>query len=252
MILRCAVCILLMTATTRADWKRYLNARDGSEEVPNDSPPAHDLAYFRHHPCARSNPSDRILPCADTPSEIEDRLTTHTTVRLVGRIDAFTVYELLYFSSAHKSQPYLRSVLVETSPNQLHEIHLQEADGSGMTLFPAEILKAGQQSIIRLKFDDGGMYHIFYEDYFVVSPAGAALLDFKPVFDAADRAAPHGMSTYQPMSRFDFAALIFHIQTEKDDPNVSRKMKCCEGRVEVPFTIQGGRVLAGTAKYFPE
>jgi hypothetical protein len=201
---------------------------------------------------AQGGPNDRILQCIDTPLEIENRLKMHTTVRLVGRIDAFTAYELLYFSGGDESQPFLRSVLVETAPNQLHEIHVQEADGSLMTLFPTEILRVGQQSIIRLKFDDGGIYHIFYEDYFVISRLGAILLDFKPVFEAAARAVPHGMGAYQPTSRFDLEALTFHIQTEKNDPNVSPKMGCCEGRVEVPFTIRDGRVFAGTAKYFPE
>jgi len=179
-------------------------------------------------------------------------LKTYTKLRIVGRIGAFTVYELLYFSGGDESKPYLRSILVETAPNQLHEIHVQEAAGSLMTLFPTEILSVGQQSIIRVKFDDGGMYHIFYEDYIVIFQDGTVLLNFEPVFKAASLVVPKGMDTYQPTTRVDFENLLLTIETEKISRDVSAKVGCCEGHIEVPFVIKEGRVIAGKGKYFPQ
>jgi hypothetical protein len=177
-------------------------------------------------------------------------LKTHTTVRLVGRIGAFTVYELLYFSGP-ESQAYLRSVLVETAPRQLHEINVQEA-ASPMALFPAEILRIRQQSIVRVAFDDGGMDRIFYEDDVIISQGGTVLLNFEPVYKAASLAVPKGMDTYQPTTKIDFESLLFTIETEKTSRNVGAKMACCEGHIEVPFDIKEGRVIAGKGKYFPQ
>jgi hypothetical protein len=120
------------------------------------------------------------------------------------------------------------------------------------TLFPTEILNVGQQSLLKVKFDDGGVYHIVYEDYYVISQDSALLLDFEPVLQAVSKVLPRDMVAWQPTSRFDVATLLLEIRAEKRDANMSPKVACCEGRVEVPFRIERGRVIAGEAKYFPE
>jgi hypothetical protein len=102
----------------------------------SDSPPAHDLAYFRVDPCSRSDPNDRVLQCGQqpTPMELNQRLKTRTKLRVVGKVGAFTIYDLLYFFSTGRPDPGMRSVLIETAPNQFHEIHVRDRTSWG-TLF---------------------------------------------------------------------------------------------------------------------
>jgi len=218
-----------------------------------DSPPARTLSYFRTDPCSRSDRTDRILQCSLNPSatELEQRLKTRTKFRVVGRVGAFYVYDLeYYFDGEDPGQPGVRSVLIGKTRQELHEIHVQDRQPLG-TLYATQILHIGRQPILMIKADDGGMYHQIDEDYFAVSQAGASLLDFKPVFEAADHAIPSDMVTYQPTSTYDFEASVFRVRTEKRDVNIGRKVACCEGSVEVPFRIEQGRVVPGKAEYIP-
>jgi hypothetical protein len=102
-----------------------------------------------------------------------------------------------------------------------------------------------------VKSEDGGNAHIVIEDYIAISKDGAALLDFAPVFEAVSKVVPGDLVTYQPTSEFDFKSLRFRIRTEKRNLNIGAKVGCCEGRVEVPFRIEHGRVVEGKAEYFP-
>jgi hypothetical protein len=112
-------------------------------------------------------------------------------------------------------------------------------------------VEAGQQRVIKVQSEDGGNAHNVYEYYFAILKEGAVLLDFVQVFEAASKVVPSEMVTYQPTSEFDLKSLLFRIEAEKRNVNVSAKMGCCEGRVEVLFRIELGRVVAGVAKYFP-
>lgn len=246
MVARFTLCVVLTATSVSAQWKRYVD-----EEL-KDSPPAHKLAYFLVDPC---HESDRVLQCDPQPSAVESerRSKTRTNLREVGKIGPFVVYDLEYFFSGEEPAPAMRSVLVGTMPDRLHEIDVQ-GNGPNGELFPTEILDVHhrRQHVIKVKFDDGGNAHAVHEQYFVILEGAALLLDFTPVFDAASRIIPNGMMTYQPTSRFDFNSLVFHVQTEPVDVNIGRKGACCEGRVEVPFEIERGRVIAGVPRYFPE
>jgi hypothetical protein len=249
MLVRYALCLIGVATSALAEWTRHVTMPHGAF---SDSPPAHSLAYFRAHPCARSDPKDRFLQCNQHPSaaELARQLRMQAKVRRVGKVGTFTIYDLEYFFDGDELGPGLKSVLVQTAPNQLHEIRVQGNQPQG-TFFPTEILAVGQQLLVKVKWDDGGNYHIVYEDYFAILKSGALLLDFKPVFQAASEVTPSDMITYQPMSHYDFKSLVFNIATEKRDV-VGRKVACCQGRVEVPFRIDQGRVVVGEAKYFPD
>jgi hypothetical protein len=243
MIVRCALCALAMTIPAVAEWRRYVGTMKGDGV---DSPPARSLGYLVCQPYSRTSKADDYFRC--------DEQQTHTRLRFVGRAGAFDIYELTYFNVTDdydSSQPGLRSVLVRTAPDQYREIHLRENTNSGI-LFPPEIVHAGTQPLVRLKFDDGGIYHYVHEDYFVISAGGEILLDYGPLVDAASRVLPSSEELYQPTIRFDFASLLFHIGTEKRDRGMGPKVSCCVGRVEVPFVIQEGRVIAGEGKYSPQ
>jgi hypothetical protein len=229
MAIRFALCVILIATAARAEWKRYVQMPHGHWA---DSPPVHDLAYFKVDPCLRSDTSDRVLQCDQRPSpaELIRQSRTRTKLRTVGKIGAFTIYDFEYFFSGLPPGPGMRSVLVETAPNQFHEIHVEQ-----WTPLPTQILYVPQQPVIKVKYDDGGNYRSVNEDYFVIVDNEAALLDFEPVFQAAEKVTPRDMVMWQPMSRWDFKSFVFHIQTEKRHPTIGPKVACCMGRIEVPF-----------------
>ena len=165
---------------------------------------------------------------------------------MVGKIGAFTVYDLEYFGGDEPA-PFLRSVLVETARNRLHEIHLWEIL-SGGELYPSEILHAGKQPILAVRSYEGNMYYIVDEEYFIISADGVLLLDFEPVMEAAGAVIPADRSTHPGAWEYDFQSMVFQAQTE---PNLTG-LVCCDGHVEVPFRIEQGRVIAGKATYFPK
>jgi hypothetical protein len=242
-------------------WPRYIHALKSYNDPP-DSPPTHPLAYFRADP--RSRPNSDVLCAAlelcipsatqgppPTQSELEERARTHTDLRLVGTLGGLSVYELDYFLAGGDGSLDLRSVLVETVPDQFHEIHVQEKTSPLSTVYPSEIVGREPVRVLKTKYDDGGNYHFVHEDYFTISKRGAHLIDFKPIYEAAEKAVPGDMAIYQPTEAFDFGKLLWTAQTEKRDANIGPKVACCEGRVSVTFRVDGGIVVPGAAKYEP-
>jgi hypothetical protein len=154
-----------------------------------DSPPAHRPSYFQVDPCARSDPKDRFLQCVTgtPPPTAEPPQNIRTELREVGDIGSFAVYDLVYFNGEDTGETkpvQLRSVLVKVGPDSFREVHVQEALGA---VLPTEIMQVGQQRLIEVKPEDGGMYHIVYEDYFILTSGGLQHLDFGPVIAAAER-----------------------------------------------------------------
>jgi len=246
MAIRVALCAMLIVSAAPAQWKRYVHTLEGGG---NDSPPPHDLRYFRADPCLRGDKNDRVTKCGDEPSgaDLEQRSKTRTNLRLVGKIGAFTIYDMEYLFDLDYPGPHMRSVLVETPRHEVHEIIVQEKVPNG-TLFPSKILPAGRQRVLSVRFDSGGMHHDVAEDLFVVLPSGEVLLDLKPVIQAAREAVPRGMEIDPRSSYCDLKALVFRGTTGPD----SMVSPYCEGHVEVPFRIEHGRVLAGKAAYYPQ
>jgi hypothetical protein len=242
MVIRAALCMLLIAAAVPAQWKRY---SESDEPGAVDSPPAHDLRYFRVDPCSRNDEKERFGYC-EPDGETQRWARTRTNLRTVGKIGDFTIYDLEYFLDIGYPGPHLRSVLVETPGHLFHEIYLQESL-SGV-IFPTEILKAGQQPVIKVKWDDNGNCHIVYEKYFVILGDVAALLSFGPAIRAAEKALPRGKRTYQPMSEFNLKSLVYSIGTERVDA-IGQKVACCDGHISVPFRIEEGLVVAGKAEF---
>jgi hypothetical protein len=217
-----------------------------------DSPPARSLSYFQVDPCARSDPKDRFLQCPISPPAAtgsDGRIRTE--LRKVGDVGSFGVYDLVYLygDATSGTRPIqLRSVLVKVGPDSFREVHVQEANGA---VLPTAIMQAGQQRIIMVKSEDGGMYRIVYEDYFFLTSGGLQRLDFEPVVAAAEKAVPKDEFTYQPTTSYGLGTLVYSIGTEKKGKNVSAKVGCCDGRIEVPFKIENGKLIPGKAKYTP-
>lgn len=231
--MRLAICIALMASVGHGQWLRYIHAVKSFDRAP-DSPPAHPLAFFRADPRARPE-SDRpcamldlcycpVQPCPPpTRSELEERTRTHTDLRLVGTVGGLSVYELSYFLSGSNGPPDLRSVLVETAPDEIHEIHVQDRSDPFSEIYPSQLVGLEPAQVLKTKYDDGGNYHIVYEDYYTISGRGVHLLDFKPVFEAARKAVPGDMVIYQPTEMFDFNELAWTSETESATRMLSQR-----------------------------
>lgn len=246
------MCLVLLAVAAHAEWTRYVFGQ-------LDAPPAHSLAYFRRKPCLRDEKDAvRVWWCrgAPAPAElVEPPSEMYTKLKVAGTIGTFKVYDLEYFFDGpedpdNPTTPGMRSVLVRTAPNQFHEIHVE--DNTGGEFYPTQITKSGQYSILSIVHGDGGIYRSYTQQCFAISLTGSSLLDFAPVLEAAHSVVPDDMAAYQPMSRINFSSRVFHIWTERTDTGVGAKVSCCQGLVEVPFTIRMGRVIPGKAKYSPD
>jgi len=248
----------LLAPTTFAQWPRYV---DGSER-PHDSPPAHPLAYFTADP--RSRPDcERLCRSLDlswpsTAREAADLARTHANLRLVGKIAAFTIYDLDYFlggnpwfgsDDVNQGRPDLRSVLVNTGPEQFREILVQR--NLGGTIYPAVLLDAGQQKVLKTEYWSAGHPGSREEAYFAFSESGPQLLDFTPVYEAAAKVVPENMNMFRLAEEFDFGTLSWTIPTEWLDARTNPAHCCGGGRIKVTFRLDPGRVIPIGAAYEP-
>lgn len=227
-----------------ADWKRHIQTVTGSWA---DFPPARSLSYFQVDPCARSDPKDRFLQCGyEKPAAASQKNPTRLIE--VGRIGGHTVFDLTYEpfrDERGKVWPIqLRSVLVKVGPDLFREVRVEEVNGE---VLPTRIITVGHEKLLMIKYEDGGMYHYVYEDYLFVTPDGLERLDFEPVETAATKALPPGQFNWQPTTVYGLDKLIYRIDSGKQ----RRRMACCDGRVEVPYKIENGKVIPGKAVYKP-
>jgi len=239
------LCASLLATPAAAQWERHIGNH-------TDVPPAHDMPFFEQQPLARgkaeSSPAIREVfeQVQAIGSEIRiGKVKTELTV--VGQIGKYKIYELIYILDAGLS-PTMRSILVQTGLRQYQEILVQAIPLMG-TWERTEIVHAGTQPIIVAAFEDASMYRFPTRNYLVVSPSGVSELDFSLLGKAEKTVVlPKGMRTWEPASEFDLANMIYTIGT-KWESEASIKTACCVGRIEIPFRIEGNRVIAGTAKY---
>jgi hypothetical protein len=179
---------------------------------------------------------------------------TRTDLKLVGKIDGSTIYDLFYSGcnddSCDEDQRVQggKSTLVGSASNQFHEIQFTARLGPALS---SEILKAGNQQVLKTKSDDGGNYHFIYEDYFAFVNGKPELIDLRPIWEAAGALVPKPFEIYQPASKMDFSELLFEAGTENPVGN-GPKVSCCTGRVSVTFKLVGARIEVTGSKYDPD
>ncbi len=173
--------ILLLAATARGEWKRYVFGPE--REGPTDSPPAHRMEYFRMHPCKRPDLPNQC-PLEPSKEELEARKKMNTKLRTLGTADTWTVHEFMY-EFPHDSDATLtmrmQSILVETATDELHEIFNSALFYEQSPMFPAKLFLDGQTAILLTDFEDDTNYHYVHKHFFVIDKTGVTLLDFAPV-----------------------------------------------------------------------
>jgi hypothetical protein len=236
----------LMTAPAVAGWERHVNG-GGS-----DAPPPHPLAYFRVHPCLRSDPNDRVLPCfADNKPPSEAFKLDRTELVAVGTFGKFKAFELNYlfdYELHDKGTLDMKSILIQTGSDEFHEIYVVYGYPPPGGIGATAIVHVGQDQILCSGFWDGGAYseraQVCFGSFDRSEPM---FLDFTPVHEAARKAVPAGEGEiWDFASNFDFPLL-----TWRGGVNVGSGVAfCCHGTVTVTFRFDAtGRVIPTEAKY---
>jgi len=243
------LCLLLGQALALAQWTRRLNMNHGSW---TDYSPARDLAYFRVDPCLRTDPADRFLQCSRKPTEeqLQHMHKTRTELRFIGKVGSFTIYDVeYYFHQRPFPEPGVKSVLVEESPDKVHEIYAQESFPME-TIFPTEIRRVGKEWVIRVTSQQVALDRSIGENCFTISRQGVTYLDLEPIYEAAKKAVPAGSQLFLRAREIDWRVPKFRVLTTNRQGNAAQD--CCTGRLELPFTIENGRVVIGKPAYFSD
>jgi hypothetical protein len=241
-----AVAFLTLLLTAQAQpyrgqpgpWKRFV---DGDRF---DTPAPYTLAHFIRRPallsgrfCPYCSPRERLsaAKAADEPK---------AEIRAVGKIRGLTIYDVFY--SFHREGAVdWKSILVRTGPNRYREIYHVEAYWGAPE--PSFLVKTGQETLLgvadyQYKFEG-------IEGYWCFGAAGPELLDFTPVWDAAQKAIPPDHRIFQ----FPNASADFSNSTVSVPVWVEGAYPCCDfrGAVKVRFQLKQCRISVRDAVFQP-
>jgi hypothetical protein len=251
MLVRLFVSIALVGTTAFAGWERHGSGVKGGF---SDSPPPHPLAYYLVDPCLRpaSDALTRNLDCTwdgappPSPAERERRANTHTDLVLIGKIGEFTIYDLRYSRNGFSyPDPDLRSVLINTAPDEYREIDVYVRRG---VMFPSsEIVEVGGEPILIAKSHDGGNHSWIDEVLYMFRQSGPETPDFKAVGLAVTDLKPPNMSILT--ARDDFPAMTYVVEMYRNDLNLPTVFVKERGRITVTYRFVDGRAIVTGAKF---
>jgi hypothetical protein len=227
-----------------AQWSRLVLTPKG-ERV--DKPAAHPLQYFTEYPWLRDEDGDVCIPCS--PEEriaAAKSLKGTADVQLIGKVNGLAVYDVMYHVAEEDTGPRWKSILVETNPNAFIEI-FHEQKNQGM-INPSFLVKAGPDSVLGVVDQQYRMTGAEYYWWFDVDHA--VLLDFKPVWDAAQKVVPKGTTLLKGhlKGELTFPRQVIEVGTQPPD-----LWRCCASRgvVKVRFEIKAGIIVVAEAYYDP-
>jgi hypothetical protein len=247
---RLILLVLLAASPVSGAWERFV----ASHGPKTDSPAAHSLAYFRLDPCLRRDEKRFIKECPQgLASTASDFPRPRTKLHLAGRIGRFAIYDLdTYFDNPYEPPDTVgrKSILVQSGPNEFHEIYVAQGVALGSRLYPTEIVLAGRRKIVVSRNNDGGHNSSDFQIAFVILADGCRHLDFEPAFEAARKAVPKGKQLWFNDLHYDLAAMVVKCGTNQDGLG---NVGCCEGEVTVTFRIdESGAVVATGATFNPD
>lgn len=133
------------------------------------------------------------------------------------------------------------------APNQYREIYHLQLNQLGAKIHPSTLVKAGLDTILATVTDAGGNKGMTTEDYFWFDRSGPNLIDLDPIAKAANAAIPPDKRVYNSGwgGIEAFPSLRFGIGVADNTSSL-----CCSGGVEVKFTLDHGKVVVTSARYF--
>jgi hypothetical protein len=238
-----ALALWISLAADAAEWSRLVLTAKG-ERV--DRPKEHSLQYFTEYPWLRDESGD-VCPCSQEERvAVAKRLKGTADVRLIGRINGLAIYDVLYHVSAEEVGPGWKSILVKTSADAYTEIfHEQRNQGE---INPSFLVKAGTDLVLGIVDQQYRLDQVEY--YWWFDFEHAVLLDFKPVWEAAQKVVPEGTSVLKSHlnAKQTFPRQVIDVTTWPAD-----LWRCCAsvGVVKVRFEIKAGIIVAKDAYYDP-
>jgi hypothetical protein len=229
---------ILWVLPLAADWQRLVLTGKGERF---DTPQPHSLSYFTQYPSLRDEDGDFCSGCApEKRLALAKQQKERAQVRLAGIVRGFAIYDVLYFFGEDKKAGW-KSILIRTQPGQYREIfHYQRNEGG---IWPSYLVKAGTETLLGLQDDCYKQQTI--QEYYWFGGAAPARIDFKPIWKAAEAAAPKGTVAWTGYDgRIDLPAGQFRVGLIADPA-----WRCCTaGVVEVGFKLEGGRVVVTRAR----
>jgi hypothetical protein len=236
---------VLANVLASAAWERRVNTESGEWK---DVPSPHSLEFFLKISCPASAPDERAKDCYQQ--------SPPTNLKLLGTFGKIKAYDLLYLER-EDDDPYIpaqinaKAILVEAAPGLFREIYFQSQEQEDARVSPTDFIRFGKEQFLRTRYDIGGIYGIFEESFITIAPSGNSFMELAPIYKAAGKVLPKGISAYLPVSKFDFASGTWESGTEDDNANIGPKVACCIGVVTVRFRIENGRFVPIDAKYRP-
>lgn len=240
------VLVMLFATLAHASlWQRHVQSGKGDSF---DSPRPHPLAYFTRNPFLRDDADQFCSACTQSDkAAMRSRHKFRTEVRKVGKLYGFTVYDVFYSfdDDIATKQIDWKSILVEVSPGQFREIyHLQPIAGQ---IKPSFFLKVGAEEILVTRDLIPGTGNNYYEDYFWLSPSGAARIDIEAIIKAVQSVLPPGLGVWNG-GGLHIGALRYHMRVWKESDS-----HCCPtgGSVDIRFRLDGSRIVVTSKRYDP-
>ncbi len=236
----------MLASTALGGWERTVSTGKG---VVVDSPPPHPLAYYKVDPCSRPR-SDKlflIFDCTPAPEakELERRARTTTQLREVGKIGELAAYDLWY--STGTFAPYLRSVLIETGPDEFRELDVWRPDGP-LDVNPASrIVQLDGQQVLNVGVYDGG--NNINSAPYILRATGAEKADFRAVANAVEHLTPSYMTRYQ--LRQDFATRTTTAELYRSGTNKQPESVRNWARITITYRFLDGRAVVTGSTYEP-
>ncbi len=167
----------------------------------------------------------------------------------LGSLSGKSIVQIVYAVESQKnptsqSQPYWKSIVIETRPGMYRELLLLRNEGNFWVGPPsaAEILNAGTTKLLVTKDKTTSRDMWCSGEFWVLGESGATLADFSEVTAAVHRAIPKGAQDITPMCA---AVNPRAFELRSDVQRIKRDCAACdlEGHVFVKFKFEGQRAV---------
>jgi hypothetical protein len=250
----CLMLLGLFATAASAQWSRQVLSGKGGH--PADNPPAHPLGYFTDNPYVLDDGGDLCIRCStlEGRNQSAERYIVEADVRPVGRIASLNVVDVLYRTGFREygkpTSVDWKSILIQTGPDQYHEIfHYQKAE-NGAEPTPSRIIQVGEQIVLSTKNSDGGNAGGCVEAYWLVDSSGARMIDFSALVAAIRARVP-------PASTFTTHCYALSLEDQSVHTGIQRADAECRtcgyiGKADVHFRLDGARAIPTYVEYIPD
>jgi hypothetical protein len=143
-----------------------------------------------------------------------------------------------------------KSILIQTGPDEYHEIFHLEAPENGAQPVPTAFIRVGGQVLVSTKDSDGGNAGGCIEAYWLVDASGARELDFSALEPAMRARVPSNTVFSAACYALSLADQFVHAGVQRADA----ECHACGwiGFVNAHFRLEGARAIPTDVEYIPD